>query len=175
MEWFADLLKHYPELAIFLTLAFGFWIGKFKIGKLNPLWLIVSSATPSTAEIVCEPASNPAASPALYPISLASKKGTNRENKHISTAKNICGSPSFFSPRKNCGPTLYPTAKRNRRKNTDLMGAPISICNCPINTPTSNTLVTVPKENLPILNLPIQKPKASVRKMVRRRSLRCWE
>ena len=31
MEWFADLLKHYPELAIFLTLAFGFWIGKFKI------------------------------------------------------------------------------------------------------------------------------------------------
>ena len=33
MEWFVDLLKHYPELAIFLTLAFGFWIGKFKIGK----------------------------------------------------------------------------------------------------------------------------------------------
>lgn len=35
MEWFADLLKHYPELAIFLTLAFGFWIGKFKIGKFS--------------------------------------------------------------------------------------------------------------------------------------------
>ena len=29
MEWFANLLRHYPELAIFLTLAFGFWIGKF--------------------------------------------------------------------------------------------------------------------------------------------------
>lgn len=35
MEWFADLLKHYPELAIFLTLALGFWIGKFKIGKFS--------------------------------------------------------------------------------------------------------------------------------------------
>ena len=35
MEWFADLLKHYPELAIFLALAFGFWIGKFKIGKFS--------------------------------------------------------------------------------------------------------------------------------------------
>ena len=23
MEWFANLLRHYPELAIFLTLAFG--------------------------------------------------------------------------------------------------------------------------------------------------------
>ena len=33
MEWFANLLRHYPELAIFLTLAFGFWIGKFKIKK----------------------------------------------------------------------------------------------------------------------------------------------
>lgn len=35
MEWFANLLRHYPELAIFLTLAFGFWIGKFKIGKFS--------------------------------------------------------------------------------------------------------------------------------------------
>lgn len=35
MEWFTDLLKHYPELAIFLTLALGFWIGKFKIGKFS--------------------------------------------------------------------------------------------------------------------------------------------
>lgn len=35
MQWFVDLLKHYPELAIFLTLAFGFWIGKFKIGKFS--------------------------------------------------------------------------------------------------------------------------------------------
>lgn len=35
MEWFANLLRHYPELAIFLTLAFGFWIGKFKVGKFS--------------------------------------------------------------------------------------------------------------------------------------------
>lgn len=35
MEWFADLLRSYPELAIFLTLAIGFWIGKFKIGKFS--------------------------------------------------------------------------------------------------------------------------------------------
>ena len=35
MEWFANLLRHYPELAIFLTLAFGFWIGKFKIKKFT--------------------------------------------------------------------------------------------------------------------------------------------
>ena len=35
MEWFSDLLKHYTELAIFLTLALGFWIGKFKIGKFS--------------------------------------------------------------------------------------------------------------------------------------------
>lgn len=35
MEWFTNLLRHYPELAIFLTLAFGFWIGKFKIGKFS--------------------------------------------------------------------------------------------------------------------------------------------
>lgn len=35
MEWFTNLLRHYPELAIFLTLAFGFWIGKFKIKKFT--------------------------------------------------------------------------------------------------------------------------------------------
>lgn len=35
MEWVTDLLRHYPELAIFLTLAFGFWIGKFKIKKFT--------------------------------------------------------------------------------------------------------------------------------------------
>lgn len=35
MEWFANLLRHYPELAIFLTLALGFWIGKFKVKKFT--------------------------------------------------------------------------------------------------------------------------------------------
>ena len=29
MEWITNLLQHYPELAIFITLALGFWIGKF--------------------------------------------------------------------------------------------------------------------------------------------------
>jgi len=95
----------------------------------------------------------------------ASTNGANRQNRHITTANNTCGNPSFFNPRKNCGPTLYPTANKNIRKNTDFNGAPISICNCPINTPTSKTLVTVPNVNFLILNLPIQKPKASVRKI----------
>src|SRR5947199_2440550 len=27
--WFADTLRHYPEIAIFLTLAFGYYFGKF--------------------------------------------------------------------------------------------------------------------------------------------------
>ena len=35
MEWFTDLLRHYPELAIFLTLTIGFWLGKFKIKKFT--------------------------------------------------------------------------------------------------------------------------------------------
>lgn len=35
MEWFANLLRHYPELAVFLTLALGFWIGKFKVKKFT--------------------------------------------------------------------------------------------------------------------------------------------
>lgn len=32
MDWIVDLLRSHPELAIFLTLAIGFWIGKIKIG-----------------------------------------------------------------------------------------------------------------------------------------------
>ena len=32
MEWITNLLQHYPELAIFITLALGFWIGKFPAG-----------------------------------------------------------------------------------------------------------------------------------------------
>src|SRR5438128_7527336 len=27
--WFADTLRHYPEIAIFLALAFGYFFGKF--------------------------------------------------------------------------------------------------------------------------------------------------
>ena len=35
MEWITNLLQHYPELAIFITSALGFWIGKFKIKKFT--------------------------------------------------------------------------------------------------------------------------------------------
>lgn len=35
MEWIINLLREHPELAIFLTLAVGFWIGKFKIGQFS--------------------------------------------------------------------------------------------------------------------------------------------
>lgn len=35
MEWIVNLLREYPELAIFLTVAAGFWIGKFKIGMFS--------------------------------------------------------------------------------------------------------------------------------------------
>jgi putative transport protein len=35
MDWFAHLLQKYPEVAIFLSLVLGFWIGKYKIGKFG--------------------------------------------------------------------------------------------------------------------------------------------
>lgn len=35
MEWIINLLRDHPELAIFLTLALGFWIGKFKIKQFS--------------------------------------------------------------------------------------------------------------------------------------------
>src|SRR5215470_16834424 len=35
MSWFVDGLRHNPELAIFLTLALGFFIGKLKIGSFS--------------------------------------------------------------------------------------------------------------------------------------------
>ncbi|MCC8171724.1 MAG: aspartate-alanine antiporter [Parabacteroides sp.] len=35
MEWFTNLLRTYPELAIFLTLGIGFWVGRLKIGKFT--------------------------------------------------------------------------------------------------------------------------------------------
>jgi putative transport protein len=35
MTWFAATLKVYPELAIFLALAFGFWLGPKKLGGFN--------------------------------------------------------------------------------------------------------------------------------------------
>ena len=35
MGWFGDALRHNPELAIFLTLALGFFIGRLKIGSFS--------------------------------------------------------------------------------------------------------------------------------------------
>lgn len=35
MEWIIDLLRSHSELAIFLTIALGFWIGRFKIGQFT--------------------------------------------------------------------------------------------------------------------------------------------
>ena len=35
MEWIINQLREHPELAIFLTLFAGFWIGRLKIGKFS--------------------------------------------------------------------------------------------------------------------------------------------
>ncbi|WP_276481167.1 aspartate-alanine antiporter [Paraflavitalea pollutisoli] len=35
MEWLKETLRHYPEIAVFLTLAIGFFIGKLKLGKFT--------------------------------------------------------------------------------------------------------------------------------------------
>ncbi len=35
MNWIVSTLKHYPELAVFLTLALGYFIGRFKIGSFS--------------------------------------------------------------------------------------------------------------------------------------------
>ncbi|MBO9648399.1 MAG: aspartate-alanine antiporter [Variovorax sp.] len=35
MEWLHDIFKRSPEMALFLSLAVGYWIGKFKFGKFQ--------------------------------------------------------------------------------------------------------------------------------------------
>lgn len=35
MDWFVNTLKEYPELAVFLTLSLGYFIGKFKLGSFS--------------------------------------------------------------------------------------------------------------------------------------------
>jgi putative transport protein len=35
LEWLADTLRTYVEIAIFLTLALGFWLGRFRIGSFS--------------------------------------------------------------------------------------------------------------------------------------------
>ena len=34
-QWLVDTLRAYPEIAIFLTLGLGFWVGKFRIGSFS--------------------------------------------------------------------------------------------------------------------------------------------
>src|SRR3954464_1755308 len=35
MAWLIETLRAHPEIAIFLTLAIGFWFGKFKVGSFS--------------------------------------------------------------------------------------------------------------------------------------------
>ena len=35
MKWLFDTLRQYPEIAIFLTLAIGFWVGQMRLGKFS--------------------------------------------------------------------------------------------------------------------------------------------
>jgi hypothetical protein len=35
MEWIVKSFQQYPELAIFLTLGLGYWVGNLKLGKFN--------------------------------------------------------------------------------------------------------------------------------------------
>ncbi|MDF2189963.1 aspartate-alanine antiporter [Paraflavitalea sp. CAU 1676] len=35
MEWLQESLRHYPEIAVFLTLAAGYFIGRLKVGKFT--------------------------------------------------------------------------------------------------------------------------------------------
>ena len=35
MNWIIQTLRSYPEIAIFLTLALGFWVGSLKFGKFS--------------------------------------------------------------------------------------------------------------------------------------------
>ena len=34
-QWLVETLRTYPEIAIFLTLGLGFWVGKFKVGTFS--------------------------------------------------------------------------------------------------------------------------------------------
>ncbi|EMH1459198.1 hypothetical protein RGG37_004017, partial [Acinetobacter baumannii] len=35
IEWLQGVLKHSPEILLFLSLAIGFWIGQFQFGKFQ--------------------------------------------------------------------------------------------------------------------------------------------
>ena len=50
--------------------------------------------------------------------------------------------PSFVIPRTNCGPTPYPIAKRNIKKNVAFTSPEILIPSCPIAIAASSVAVT---------------------------------
>src|SRR5688572_17811630 len=35
MEWLGEMLNRYPELAVYLALGIGYWVGGFRLGKFN--------------------------------------------------------------------------------------------------------------------------------------------
>ena len=35
MHFIVNTIRHYPEIAIFITLGLGFWIGKLKLGSFS--------------------------------------------------------------------------------------------------------------------------------------------
>ena len=35
LHWFAEMLRHHPEMALFLTLALGYLIGKIRFGSIT--------------------------------------------------------------------------------------------------------------------------------------------
>ena len=45
MEWVIHLLRQHSELAIFLTIAAGFWIGKIKVGQFTFYYFYLQSVT----------------------------------------------------------------------------------------------------------------------------------
>jgi len=56
LQWLVETLRAYPEIAIFLTLGLGFWVGKFKVGQeiqlVNHKWKIVGLALFLLTEMV---------------------------------------------------------------------------------------------------------------------------
>src|SRR6266540_2808234 len=127
--------------------------------------LIASAAVPMTVDFVKAPARRPAAVPMSYSRSLDAAKALSRQLTHRTTVTASCGSASFFRPRKNWGPTLYPVVNKNRSKKTSFTMAGTLMSSCPMTTPASSVPTTVPRLNEPIRNRPTKKPTASVRKI----------
>ncbi len=68
-------------------------------------------------------------------------------------------------PRTNCGPTPYPTANRNIRKNTDFTFGDILTPRTPMPMATSKVAVTAPRLKPLKLLPPTQYPMPKARKM----------